>query len=334
MLTIASSVAAAAAEPEALATQQDLHKLFEAGQYQPLLQKLTRVLQLKGNAAAAYDRVDLYVLRGEAFLQLKQQSRAMESFQLAAKELNTPSDPKAPARDAKLAEEQRRAVRAITLLASRSTSFQYVPKTRAVAAPGAPAAPTAPISILDLTQRKAAYQALLTDVKAELAPKAKSATAGKTLVPVVDLVRQLGDLRAVEQAATGATTDTDKLLDELADHARGLMADEVDRLDKRTDRISTVANEHIPIIDLSPSYNSGTRFKLKGLEVQDQKDLKEAIDTCGKIAAVAHDFADVGSASTAPFQKIQKDADKAGDKARDVLNTDYNKIFIDPKKTK
>src|SRR4051812_25775147 len=90
---------AVAAEPEALLTQQELHQLFDAGQYQPVLQKLARVLQLKGNAAAAYDHVDLYLLRGETFLQLKQQSQALASFQLAMKELTTPADPKAVARD-------------------------------------------------------------------------------------------------------------------------------------------------------------------------------------------------------------------------------------------
>src|SRR6266581_2182471 len=50
LLATALSPSASAAEPtEPLPTSADLHKLFDDGQYQPLLAKLARVLQLKGN---------------------------------------------------------------------------------------------------------------------------------------------------------------------------------------------------------------------------------------------------------------------------------------------
>ena len=48
-----------AAEAEPLPTSEELHKLYDEGQYQPLLAKLPRVLALKGPAAAKYDLVDL-----------------------------------------------------------------------------------------------------------------------------------------------------------------------------------------------------------------------------------------------------------------------------------
>src|SRR3954470_12100101 len=117
VVAVALSVAmrVRAADPEPLPTPAELHRTFDDGQYQPLLQKLARVLQLKGNAAKPYDKVDLYVLRGETFLQLKQQSSAVQSFQLALKEVNTPEDPKA-ARDPKAVEEHRRSLRALVLL--------------------------------------------------------------------------------------------------------------------------------------------------------------------------------------------------------------------------
>src|SRR4051812_1399303 len=106
ILLVAAAPWTAVAQPEALPSQADLHKLFKDGQYQPLLQKLSRVLQLKGAAAAPYDHVDLTVLRGETFLQLRQQSKAVEQFQAAMKELNA-TDPRAM-RDPKVVEEQRR----------------------------------------------------------------------------------------------------------------------------------------------------------------------------------------------------------------------------------
>lgn len=329
---------ALAADPEPLPTQADLHKLFDDGQYQPLIQKLARVLQLKGNPAKAYDRADLYLLRGEAFLQLRQQPRAVESFQLGLKELAAPDDPKDP-RDPKTVEDDRRALRAVSLLVARSLNYQYTPKTKPVGAP----APLQPISILDLKQRKAAYAALLADVKTEMAPKVKAATAGKTLLPIVDLVKNVGDLRAVEHAATGDTKDSDALLKDVEGHAGDLMANETERDEKRTDRIASLANERIPLQDLlvggvvagrAQPTELQSRFRLKGLEVQDTKDLKEIIDTCGKIAAVAHDFADVGAASAATFQKIEKDASKTAQKAHDTLYADYNGIYLDDGKKK
>ncbi len=323
-----------AAEPEALPSSEQMHKTFTEGQYQQVLQQLSRVLPLKGPAARPYDRVDLLTLRGETFLQMKQQSKALDSFKEALKEAQTGGgvDPKQP-RDPKVTEEQTRGLRAEMLLINRSQAFAYKPKVAPVGTV------PAPISVLDVTQRKPAYTALLADVKVEMAPKVKAAKAGKSLVPVIEIVRTLGDLRAVEQSATGATTESDALLDDLSGHAAELMGDEVARVEKQTTKISDSANTSILLRDnIGGTVRSGSggqtvdRYKLTGLTYQDNQNLKAAIDTTAKIAGVAHDFGETGAKSATAFKKIEKDATATHDKANDVLKADYNQIYDSPPK--
>src|SRR5207248_4465737 len=106
--------------------------------YQPLLLKLSRVLQLKGSAAAPYDMVDLTMLRGETFLQLRQQNKAVEQYQAAWKMISN-ADPRI-VRDPKIADDQRRQVRATLVLFSRSQNLQFTPKHRPTS-PDEPAGP-------------------------------------------------------------------------------------------------------------------------------------------------------------------------------------------------
>src|SRR5689334_4614100 len=55
----------------ALPTTDEIHELFKDQKYKETLQRLSRVLALKGEAAKAYDRHDLLRLRGETQLKLK-----------------------------------------------------------------------------------------------------------------------------------------------------------------------------------------------------------------------------------------------------------------------
>ena len=67
--------------------------MFDDAQYQPLLLKLARVLQLKGAAAKPYDFVDLDTLRGDTLLQTKQQASAIASLNDAIKLTTDQTDP-------------------------------------------------------------------------------------------------------------------------------------------------------------------------------------------------------------------------------------------------
>src|SRR4051794_34839746 len=71
-IVLLSITAFAQPQTEPLPTMQELQQLRDQKQWQPLLQKLGRVTQLKGNAGQSYDRYELLMMKGEAHLQLKQ----------------------------------------------------------------------------------------------------------------------------------------------------------------------------------------------------------------------------------------------------------------------
>src|SRR5256714_370157 len=217
--------ASAVPEAEPLPTSEELHKMFDDGQYQPLLTKLARVLQLRGNSARAYDHVDLELLRADALLQLKQQISAIGAVSEAVKSINDQTDEQLAAR-----------AKATQLLFKRMQAFNFTPRT-------APKGQIPqPISMLDMSKRKAAYSALLADMKQDVTVKAKAAKAGKTLPPIVDAIRSISDLRAVEMTATGSAAESQKLVDDLADQAKGLMNDALKDMKKRAKTIDDDAN--------------------------------------------------------------------------------------------
>src|SRR5438309_385327 len=82
-----------APQAEPLPTSEQLHQMFKDGQYQPLLQKLARVLQLRGPASQRYDPVDLDLLKVDTHLQLKELSLATAAAEQAVKAIDDHTDP-------------------------------------------------------------------------------------------------------------------------------------------------------------------------------------------------------------------------------------------------
>ena len=115
---------AARAEPEPLPTQEELHQLYDQQKYPQVLQKLARVMVLKGVPAKAFDHHDLLRLKGETQLRLKATAAAEQAFNEAAKEA---PDPNAAALD--LATE---------ILIHRAQGGQYMPKPREKGKPPPP----------------------------------------------------------------------------------------------------------------------------------------------------------------------------------------------------
>ena len=87
----ASAPPVRAAPPEPLATQEDIQQLYNQGKHAAVLQKLQRVLLLKGAAAAPYDRHALLRLKGESHLRSKQNGPAAQAFNAAAEEAADPT---------------------------------------------------------------------------------------------------------------------------------------------------------------------------------------------------------------------------------------------------
>ena len=297
-----------AAEAEPLPTAPELHKMFDAAQYQPLLAKLARVLQLKGEAGKGYDHVELATLKADTLMQLKQQASAMASLTDAVKAITEQTDPKVAVQ-----------ARATLVLLKRSQVFAYTPK----------APPAAPISLLDMPKRKTAYTALLADMRAEVAAKTKVAKAGKTLPPIIEAIRGISDMRSVEMMATESDTDSAQIADDLATQGKTLMDDAVQTMSKRAAEIDTAANAALPAPRATAARTKGvpadTTVHKKGLDTKSMNELKQIIDTCTKIEAVAKDFEEVSKQNAAGFKEISDTADRTAKAATVTLNTDYTK---------
>src|SRR5689334_16922109 len=157
VLTLCAGVCRADTPAEPIPTYDELEQLFKDQQYQPLLQKLSRVLVLKGDAARRYDRIKLLMLKGDTHLELKENSLAMAAYQSAVKAIDEQTDKRVAA-----------TARATELLVKRSRAFNFTPRT-------APAGQIPqPISILDVAQRPACFAAMFEDGKADVNAKIRS----------------------------------------------------------------------------------------------------------------------------------------------------------------
>jgi hypothetical protein len=217
------------------------------------------------------------------------------------------------------------------VLLKRAQAYSYLPRT-------APKGETpAPINLLDVTKRKAAYVALLEDMRAEVAAKAKAAKAGKTLPPIVEAVRGITGMRAVELMAKGTDADSQKLADDLAAQAKALMGDASTAMAKRAKEIDADANSIIPNLNNNAANNGRTNtgragtnnnqtttsYK-KGLDTRSINELKEIIDNSTKVQSVAIDFEQVSKQNAAGFKEIADSADKTAKAASVTLKADYS----------
>ena len=313
--------AAAGAPSDVLPSFSELQKLYDDGQYPVVLQKVTVILQLSDPATQGYDVVDLLMLKGETLLQTKDQASALAAFTQASKEASTVPTPKpgekaAPARKP----EQVASARAMAALVGHSGRLGYTPK--ALAGGVVPS----PISLVDLSQRPAAFNAFLVDLKTELSPKAKAASIGDKLPPIVDVVQAIGDLRAVELIATKKTTKSDAMLAELSGRALDLMSAEVKSDAKKIDSLSNTAHKTTKFVVRDPQSGTATvSTGLRGLHPDERQDLQQMEQTLERIVYTCRDFQSIEDKEhAAKFKAVNKDAMAAGKEAYKTLKDKYS----------
>jgi hypothetical protein len=311
------SVSRPAAGAEALPTAAEIHELFDQGKYPQVLQKLQRVLILKGAAAKPYDRHDLLRLRGETQLRLKTPVPAAQSFAEAAEATD---DAAAVAVD-----------RATALLIKRSQQQAYTPKNN-----GKGKAPET-IPIIEPESRKKAMAALFEDELTAAGPKLKSVADAKQLSVILDAVPFIRDLRSLELAATEKDERTKKVLGELGTHARELLAKAVKDEGKRVDDIEKTANETVQIQDYGRDPKSNgrgttiqTEWKKRGLNRNDAGTLRDSLALMEKVAGACREMTDAIGDKSTDFAPVRADVEKVAKKADSVLNTDYTRRYTRP----
>jgi len=309
---------AARAEPEPLPTQDELHQLFDQQKYSQVLQKLQRVLILKGIAAKPYDRHDLLRLRGEAFLRMKPplSQQAEQAFTEASKEA---LDANGVALDL-----------ATQLLIHRSPGLQYQPKSKDSKGKIQDAIP-----ILDPEKRKEALVALFRDELLADAPKIKAVRDSKSLPPIMQVMPTIASLRILELAATGGQDDeTKKVVSELAKHAEGLMGDAVQAMAKDVDALDKYANTLLEYTEITADPVYGTRsvprWRKRGLQAKDQQELRSVESTCDLIVPASREFSDAMGTDGSGLDAVRTAAEKVGRRADQILNADYRGVYNNP----
>ena len=219
-----SAVSTGAAPPAGrFPTPEEIHKTFDAKDYAGTLERITRVLPLKGDAGKAYDRYALLMLKGEAHLQLKQFKSAGDAFAAAAKETDEPEK-------AAVARATQRVVRE-----SKAGRVQRrVPKRDAKLMSA---------DLLDPDQRDNAFGIAYDDARAAAEPKVKAATRARTLEEIEAALKVLSELHDLELAATGGDAEHLATRQELHDRATKLIDRELERMQRDVVDIRDNANQ-------------------------------------------------------------------------------------------
>jgi tetratricopeptide (TPR) repeat protein len=300
--------AAAKAAADSAPSTEDIKKSMDDGNYREALQKLSKALAVKKDAAGQYDRHELLRMKAEAHLNLKDSAAAASAFAAAAKE--APDD------------ASRAGDKASELVVKRSKNLTFTPK------PGKKGEKAAPIEILDPEKRKDAFKAMFEEDKAEAAPTLKAAQGAKTLPPIVEALKRIGDLRMLELAATGDSAESSKLSEDLAGQAHKLMDKGVQDMADLVKAIETSANNVQPVaVPARGVGGSGPlmyqSYKKKGLMTRDSQDLKRIISDLQKLVPMARDLAQSLGDAGKDFTKVADDGETVGNEANKVLHTDY-----------
>jgi len=293
----------AAPQPAAHSTPTagDVRELFEKGDYAQALRQATVALSAKG-AAAALDRYELLVLKGESQLRLKNNKDAAEAFDDAA----------GCAKD----EHEAALARSMAELARRAKGLVYtIPATK-----DRPAK-TIDISVRD--QRPAAFAALFEQNKPKVAAEVKAARGSGKLPAMFDAFRLLFDLRALELAGTGTDTQTAVIAGDLTERAAALMGRSVGDMGKTVDKLTELAwrvierGAAVPGAGLVPTHTGR-----QGLDRDQVALLRRIISDCERMGAVAMDLKKLFPGEQADaLRNIRDDADGVASRARQLADT-------------
>lgn len=308
MVLVLALLPALASAAGPVPTTDDLRALFEKGEYNETLKQVSRVLSLKGKAAEGVDRYELLMLRAESHLHLKATGAALPALEEAAK---VAPDDAAAAKS-----------RALAILVKRSKNLQYTPKVGGGGGGGKGGGPAEPFSVSDVERRPDAFKALYEGERAAAKQKVAAAAKSKTLPPVAAAMKAVAPLRDLELAASGKDDETTATLDDLTKRAHKLMADGLDDLAKRTERIADRANEMIPYVTRRNG-RTQERERRRGLDNNQVRELKNVIDTCRQVIGSCEDLAKSFAEDDEPFEDLVEQAKDTGERANDVLTDNY-----------
>jgi hypothetical protein len=293
-------------------TTDEIRQMLDEKQYRRVLREVARAQALKGDDAAAYDKGQLLVLRGEAQLGLRVQPAAAKSFRDAAETASR--------------DEDRATARALAMLLAKSEDLVYTPRTG-----GASGASDRGIDIL--ADRKAALAALLADELAAIEPKAQDAKGAKSIADVLAAAKAAAPVGELELAVTGSRKRVDEMMNGFASQVAALLDQALIDLDRQADNIEQAA---LTMMAIPPEALGGrqdpkfVKAKKRGLAPGDQGALRSIMDTCREIVSRNRDVALELGADPDRFRSAGDFAIRLSAKARAILRADYSGIVDIP----
>jgi hypothetical protein len=248
---------------------QDLHDMYQAGQYEICLQQIARVLRLTGQDAKRYDKFTPQLLRGDCLLHLNDRASAIAAYQIAAKS----PDPKisVPGRASELI--------------ARAADPKMTYKPTAARGGGL-------IDIVNDVSRRKAMIAMLDDQLADAGPQVAQAKTADNLTPIIAAVPKVLDLYALELAGTGRDEQMRPEMKAIGQRARKLIDNEVQLVEER---ISSVERRANTVVDVGYGHRGGQWWwnggaVRQGLHTDDRRELRDTLDYLDRI----HQSADRG----------------------------------------
>jgi hypothetical protein len=320
VLALLPSPASAAPAVDPLPTQSEIKQTFDSGDYPKTLQKLQRVLILKGKAAEPYNRHELLRIKGETQLRIKATSAAAQAFAEASKEA---PDGAAAAQDI-----------ATELLLKRSgAGLQYQPKAKD---PTDKTKPLPPVPVVEPADRKKAIELLYADERAVVEAQVKAITGSTSMTPVLQALPAIRNVRWLEMAANGNDERTKAMVAELAEKTKKRLATALKDLGEQTDDIERGAMEvitaRIPIND--PQTGKIIRFKTeyryRGPNPRQMSTLQAVAGDCVKIFGSCDELGGSLGATGKEFNDVKSQAKQVGGKAETMLKHNWRATYPDP----
>ncbi len=290
----------------------ELQNELDQKQYPAAVKTASKLLAMRGPAAAGFSRFQVTMLKGEAQVGMKSMSAAAATFKSALKETKDPHELALATWTGELF--------------ARAKGTTYVPKTI-----GAGTDKTGPIDLMDHDRRKDAFAAMLDDDLSALSPKLKAAVVSQNLTQIWPVLEQVVGLDQLDVIAYGNDDKTTQVSNSLLDHSRNLLTNALKGMWSRVDDIDKHANyvTNTPsTVVINGQYVTQNISKKNGLSGQNRRDLGDDITTCQKIHDAAEVFMPLAK-SDKDWGAILNDADRVAGRASDVLNADYGSAVSD-----
>ena len=287
-----------AAEPPPLTA--DVRQQFTDAKYSEVIRSVSKITASREWQAKKTDAYELYTMKGEAHLHLKESSLAISSFELAAKAANDQlTIDKAAADKAEKTDDALEAkviadhaaygvAHATAYLIKHSVGLNYVPKATAnQRVKGGSPEEHVKIDIMNPDTRKQAPTAIWTDEKNASAAKfaAASNMDDKSPADVMDAAAAIPNVRDFDFAANGNDEDTKKVASALAEHARDVFQAMLDKYGTRLDVIGSDAESVKMSRSGLPGGGYSDRWHKLGLDNKQAAELQDMMKNADKIGA-------------------------------------------------